>query len=76
MAKPAPFGLAGVSTSQLELLYRLVHRNEVTCPLSVVEIVRIGLQDDLESVLGVMRGLDANAVRSILVAVLAERRCR
>lgn len=66
--------LTTVADGHLELLLRLVHRGEVRCPLNVVELARIGLQDQSEVVLGMLRGLDAAAVRAVLVSVLAERR--
>jgi len=70
----AQLALTSVSDEHLERLLRLVHRAEVRCPLDVVELARIGLQDQVEVMLGMLRGLDAAAVRAVLVAVLAERR--
>jgi hypothetical protein len=69
----AILALTAVADGHLELLLRRVHRGEVHCPLDVVEIARIGLQDQSEALLGTLRGLDAPAVRAVLVAALAER---
>ncbi|TNE87305.1 MAG: hypothetical protein EP330_18995 [Deltaproteobacteria bacterium] len=70
-----PLGLKNVATKDLEQLLRLVHRGELSCPidqtgLAVAGMLRLG--DDL----GHLRGLDEQAVRAVLVAVLAERKRR
>jgi hypothetical protein len=55
-------------------MLRQLHRNELTCPLTPAGVVCLGLQDDMEAVFSVMRGLDQSGVRAVLVAVLAERK--
>lgn len=70
---PPNVGLRLVETEHLRLLLKLLHQGEVECPLTPVELARIGLQDPSEYILGAMRGLDATAVRAVLVSVLAER---
>ena len=74
MNQPQPFGLASVATERLERMFRHLHRQELACPLTPVGLVCIGLQDNLEAVMSVLRGLDRSGVRAVLVAVLAERR--
>ena len=74
--KAPSLGLVDVATEHLEHLLRLVPKNEIACPLDAVEIARNGLQTQQESLLGKLRGLDRDAVRAVLVAVLAERRSR
>lgn len=65
-------GLTGASTEQLKRLLRFVHRGEVVCPLTPLELTRIGLATMVGGV-DVLRGLDERGLRAVLVAVLAER---
>lgn len=65
-------GLREVETEHLKKLLGLVHREEIDCPLTIVELTRCGLQF-LHSDLALLRGLDARAVRAVLVGVLGER---
>ena len=68
-------GLVAVSEAHLTHLLRVVHRGELPCPISRQGLAGVGLLhvgDDL----GHLRGLDQDAVRAVLVAVLAERRAR
>jgi hypothetical protein len=66
-------GLRHVDTEQLELLLRMLHKEELAFPLTPVELARIGLQEPSEVILGTLRGLDCGGVRAVLVSVLAER---
>jgi len=66
-------GLVPIPTEDLKKLLALVHRGEVTCPLTPWEVARVGLQSHMEGLLGTMRGLDAAGVRAVLTAVLSER---
>jgi hypothetical protein len=66
-------GLTEVSTAELRTLLRAVHRAEARCPLDLPELARHGLQHVAEPLLATLRGLDATAVRAVLVAVIAER---
>ena len=67
-------GLVQVHTDALKLLLREVHRKEITCPLQVTDLTRIGLQSNAEEILGSLRGLDEPGVRAVLIGVLAERK--
>lgn len=55
------------------MLLRLLHRDELSFPLTPLELARIGLQEPSERILGTLRGLGRDGVRAVLVAVLAER---
>lgn len=66
-------GLRAVTTPDLLLLLKLVHRGELPCPIDPIGLGVTGLlrlADDLAH----LRGLDARGVTAVLVAVLAERR--
>lgn len=65
--------LVRVPTDDLKRLLALLHRGELRCPLTPVEIARCGFQVHMEALLGHLRGLDAPAVRAVLTAVLSER---
>lgn len=65
--------LRQVSTDALKTLLRHVHHGTIELPLAPIPLAAIGLQEQAERLLGAMRGLDAAAVRAVLVAVLAER---
>lgn len=66
-------GLVPIPTEDLKKMLALVHRGEMTCPLTPWEIARFGLQHHMEGLLGQLRGLDGPAVRAVLTAVLSER---
>jgi hypothetical protein len=66
-------GLTGLATDDLKKLLRLVHRQEICCPLTIVELTRVGLQEPAEFILRQLRGLDADSTRAVLTCVLAER---
>jgi hypothetical protein len=72
----AAVGLARVDTESLKKVLALVHRGEIPCPLVVGDLVRFGLQNQSEDLLGSLRGLDEQGTRAVLVAVLAERTAR
>jgi hypothetical protein len=65
--------LVRVPTEDLKKALALLHRGELQCPLTPVEVARCGLQAHMESLLGHLRGLEAPAVRAVLTAVLSER---
>ncbi len=65
--------LTGVPSDELKLLLRYIHRREVACPITPVEIARIGLQNRSAELMQSLRGLDEAGTRAVLVAVLAER---
>ena len=67
------FGLTQVSTEDLKTMLRYLHRQEMNCPLTPAELARFGLQRSSGSILNHLRGLDALAVRAVVVGILAER---
>lgn len=69
-------GLLDVSTRALETLLRAVHHGRTEVPLTPVGLAALGLQEDANVILNHLRGLDAPAIRAVLVAVIAERRKR
>lgn len=66
-------GLTPVKTVDLKKALAALHRGELKCPLSIVELTRNGLQHCAGELLHGLRKLDEPAVRAVLVAVLAER---
>ena len=66
-------GLNAITTDDLKLLLRLVHRGELPCPIDARGLGMAGLLRLLDD-LGHLRGLERAAVVAVLVAVLAERR--
>lgn len=69
-------GLTPVSTDALIHLLRLTYRQELTFPLTITELTRVGLQSNANSLLGQLRGLEATGTKAVLVSVLAERKAR
>lgn len=67
------FGLTEVATDDLKTVLRYLHRGEMNFPLTPAELARFGLQKSAASILGHLRGLEKEAVRAVVVAVLAER---
>ena len=63
-----------VDTDALATALRSLHRGELECPLTIPGLTRVGLQYVAPDLLHALRGLDEDAVRAVLVAVLAERR--
>lgn len=66
-------GLSTVSSDALKTLLKAVHAGDLACPLTLPELTRFGLQYVAED-LNHLRGLDATAVKAVVIAVLAERR--
>jgi len=66
-------GLTQVPTEILKQALTLLHRAELVCPLTPVEVARCGFQAHMDALLGHLRGLDAAGVRAVLTAVLSER---
>ncbi|HFE43949.1 MAG TPA: hypothetical protein ENJ18_00445 [Nannocystis exedens] len=66
-------GLRQVSTPVLRKLLSDLHHRAIDCPLAPIPLAAIGLQAHTEPIMNHLRGLDAGAVRAVLVAVLAER---
>jgi hypothetical protein len=69
----AAAGLTDVSTKDLKTLLALIHKGELTFPLSIEELTRVGLQRAADRLLPQLRGLDALAVQTLTVCVVAER---
>ncbi len=67
------FGLTEVQSEDLKTLLRYLHRDEMRFPLTPAELARFGLQHAAPSILGHLRNLEKEAVRAVVVAVLAER---
>ena len=67
-------GLTGLSTKELKKLLSHVYQDELKCPINVERIARIGFQYKQEEITSALRGLDQEAIRCVLVCVLAERR--
>ena len=67
------FALTSVPTDDLKKALGLLHRGELSFPLTALELTRTGLQNHLDALLGHLRGLDQAAARAVLTAVLAER---
>jgi len=65
--------LTSVPTDDLKKALSLLHRGELQCPLTPLELVRSGFQTHLDAMLGHLRNLDAAGVRAVLTAVLSER---
>lgn len=72
----AGIGLSEVTTADLKTLLRLLHRGEVATPLDVTELARVGLQHCAIELLGHLRGLEATAIKAVVIAVIAERNAR
>jgi len=68
-----PPALNSVPTEVLKTALRYLHRGELICPLTPLELVRMGFQNYAEVMLGHLRTLDAAGVRAVLTAVLCER---
>lgn len=65
-------GLKPVKNEDLRKLLAAVHRGELACPITPIGLAITGLlrlQDDID----LLKGLDAHAVKAVLVAVLRER---
>lgn len=66
-------GLARVSTPHLKTALRALHHGELVTPLTIANLASLGLQEPGEELMDQLRGLDAQAVKAVLVCVLAER---
>lgn len=68
-------GMTALKTDDLIAILRVVHRGELSCPITQIGLAQAGLLrlgDDV----GHLFGLDEAGVRAVLVAVLAERSLR
>ena len=69
----AASGLTGLTLEELKRLLRYLHHGELSCPVDIVELARLGFQHRGEILLNVFRGLDKRAVQAVVTAVIAER---
>lgn len=67
-------GLTGLSTKELKKLLSHIYQNELECPINVERIARVGFQYKQEELTAALRGLDKEAIRCVLVCILAERK--
>lgn len=67
-------GLTGLKTRELKKLLSHVYKEELECPINVERVARVGFQYKQEEITAALRGLDREAIRCILVCVLAERK--
>lgn len=66
-------GLTEIHTDDLKRLLAAIHREQLRFPVDIGELTRVGLQHCATLLLAMLRGLDAPAVRAVVVCVLAER---
>jgi hypothetical protein len=66
--------LVPVESKALKVLLRSLYRGDLTAPLDLPSLTRVGLQYCSSELLHHLRGLDQNAIQAVVVAVLAERR--
>jgi hypothetical protein len=66
-------GLTAIPTQDLQTMLARLHRGELRCPITHPSLVIAGLPHLVDRV-GFLSGLDENAVRAVLVAILAERK--
>ena len=69
----AASGLTRVTTDDLKKALSFLHKGELRCPPNIHDLTRVGLQHCGNELLEVLRGLEENGVRAVLVAVIAER---
>lgn len=67
-------GLTGLKTKELKKLLSHVYKEELECPIDVERVARVGFQYKQEEITAALRGLDSEAIRCVLVCVLAERK--
>jgi hypothetical protein len=72
----AAVGLTQVDTVDLKRALKALHHGDLPCPLTIADLTRVGLQHCAHDLLETLRSLDRDAVRAVLVAVLAERLAR
>ena len=66
-------GLVDLPTATLKSLLAALHRKQLSCPITIQDLTRVGLQYCATDLLEVLRGLDEKGVRAVLVTVIAER---
>ena len=68
-----PPGLTDLNTTELKKLLGHCHRNEVEFPLTVKSLACVGFQYKQEALMRALRKLDNEAVKTLLICVIAER---
>lgn len=66
-------GLRRIPTEQLQRLLRMVHKEQLTFPITRSGLIAAAM-GDFEQHLDLLVGLDKRGAQNVLVAVLAERR--
>lgn len=66
--------LVPVKDEALRTLLRCLYRSEITTPLDLPSLTRIGLQYCSSELLHHLRGLDQEGIKAVVIAVLAERK--
>lgn len=66
-------GLRRVPTERLQRLLRMVHKEQLTFPLTRSGLIAAAM-GDFEQHLDLLVGLDKRGAQNVIVAVLAERR--
>lgn len=66
-------GLRRVPTEQLQRLLRMIHKDQLTFPVTRSGLIAAAM-GDFEAHLDLIVGLDKRGAQNVLVAVLAERR--
>ncbi len=69
----AASGLTGLATDDLKKALSALHRGSMSCPLTIEELTRHGLQHCATGLLTQLRTLDSAGARAVLVNVIAER---
>ena len=72
---PKGLGLTELRTDELEALLKLVYRGKLTCPFDRQQLMTMGL-NRISEFGELLCHKEADTVRAILFAVLAERRVR
>jgi hypothetical protein len=67
-------GLTDLTTKELKKLLSHVYKDELECPIDVEKVARVGFQYKQEIITSALRGLSKEAIRCVLVCVLAERK--
>ena len=67
-------GLTELTEEELKKLLRHVYREELPCPITADTLACVGFQSRHEWLSAALRGLDADGVKAVLVAVIAERK--
>ncbi len=69
----AATGLTRVTTDDLKKALAALHRGDLRFPLTIGDLTRVGLQHCASDYLAVLRQVDEEGARAVLVAVIAER---